>query len=387
MKILINESIIRRLNEESENLKMNVPSDIKVLAKQFNRNGHDLFIVGGAVRDLFYGKEPKDYDLATDANPDRVIEILEKEGYDTIIPKGKSFGVISVIINGEEYEIATFREDGEYKDGRRPESIKFANIDSDVKRRDLTINALYYDITKDKVIDLVGGVDDIKSGQIRTVGNAEDRFNEDRIRILRAIRFAAITNSDLNPDIKSAVQSNNSLKGVSFERIRDEFLKGLSKAKSTVFYLNMIKDLDLFPQIFPDLKVNYDFIEYKNPEIIIATLLLNNSPELVSSKLNNYKYTSKEAYNISTLISLKNLSAENAPILKRKISKVIISDNDLRYFLNEILGFNESFSDAFIKFQLSLSGDDVAKEYNVKGKELGEKINQLETENFLKLIK
>jgi hypothetical protein len=84
---------------------------------------------------------------------------------------------------------------------------------------------------------------------------------------------------------------------------------------------------------------------------------------------------------------LKNLSAENAPILKRKISKVIISDNDLRYFLNEILGFNESFSDAFIKFQLSLSGDDVAKEYNVKGKELGEKINQLETENFLKLIK
>lgn len=387
MKILINESIIRRLNEESENLKMNVPSDIKVLAKQFNRNGHDLFIVGGAVRDLFYGKEPKDYDLATDANPDRVIEILEKEGYDTIIPKGKSFGVISVIINGEEYEIATFREDGEYKDGRRPESIKFANIDSDVKRRDLTINALYYDITKDKVIDLVGGVDDIKSGQIRTVGNAEDRFNEDRIRILRAIRFAAITNSDLNPDIKSAVQSNNSLKGVSFERIRDEFLKGLSKAKSTVFYLNMIKDLDLFPQIFPDLKVNYDFIEYKNPEIIIATLLLNNSPELVSSKLNNYKYTSKEAYNISTLISLKNLSAENTPILKRKIAKVTVSDNDLRYFLNEILGFNESFSDAFIKFQLSLSGDDVAKEYNVKGKELGEKINQLETENFLKLIK
>ena len=387
MKIIINESIIRRLNEESENLKMNVPSDIKVLAKQFNKNGHDLFIVGGAVRDLFYGKEPKDYDLATDANPDRVIEILEKEGYDTIIPKGKSFGVISVIINGEEYEIATFREDGEYKDGRRPESIKFANIDSDVKRRDLTINALYYDITKDKVIDLVGGVDDIKSGQIRTVGNAEDRFNEDRIRILRAIRFAAITNSDLNPDIKSAVQSNNSLKGVSFERIRDEFLKGLSKAKSTVFYLNMIKDLDLFPQIFPDLKVNYDFIEYKNPEIIIATLLLNNSPELISSKLNNYKYTSKEAYNISTLISLKNLSAENAPILKRKIAKVTISDNDLRYFLNEILGFNESFSDAFVKFQLSLSGDDVAKEYNVKGKELGKKINQLETENFLKLIK
>jgi tRNA nucleotidyltransferase/poly(A) polymerase len=204
---------------------------------------------------------------------------------------------------------------------------------------------------------------------------------------LRAIRFAAITNSDLNPDIKSAVQSNNSLKGVSFERIRDEFLKGLSKAKSTVFYLNMIKDLDLFPQIFPDLKINYDFIEYRNPEIIIATLLLNNSPELVSSKLNNYKYTSKEAYNISTLISLKNLSAENAPILKRKIAKVTISDNDLRYFLNEILGFNESFSDAFVKFQLSLSGDDVAKEYNVKGKELGKKINQLETENFLKLIK
>lgn len=386
MKILINESTFRKLNEEIDTPQMKLPSDVEVLARQFKRNGHLLYLVGGAVRDLFYNKEPKDFDLATDANPDKVIEILEKEGYETIIPKGKAFGVVSVVINGEEYEIATFRQDGEYTDGRRPDSIKFADIDSDVKRRDLTINALYYDILNKKVIDLVGGVEDIKDGRIRTVGKAEDRFNEDRIRILRAVRFAAITNSELNDDIKSAVQSNNSLKGVSPERIRDEFLKGISKAKSTVFYMNMLKDLDLFPQIFSNLKINYDFIENKSPEIVIATLLIDNKPEVVNNKLNELKYNSKECYNISTLISLKALSNENVPTFKKKVNKLTVSESDLSYFLKEILGFNSNFVDAFMEFELSLRGDEVTREYGVTGKELGDKINQLEINNFLKLL-
>jgi len=135
-----------------------IPSDIQQIKDVFKQNGFKLYVVGGAVRDALLGKTPKDYDLATDAVPDKVEEMMSKANFKTL-PTGKAFGVINVFTSEGEYEIATFRED--LSGGRRPDAVSFTNIEGDVKRRDLTINALFYDIWLVVVVDLVGGVVDL----------------------------------------------------------------------------------------------------------------------------------------------------------------------------------------------------------------------------------
>lgn len=164
---------------------MYVPEDILDIASIFKRNGYKLYIVGGAVRDFLLNKKIKDYDLATDAVPDKVEEIMKEAGLRTL-PTGKAFGVINVFTDQGEYEVATFRSDGT---GRKPEVKIGAIIESDAARRDLRINALYYDIDKKEIIDLVGGLDDLKNETINMVGNPQERFEEDPLRILRFFRF------------------------------------------------------------------------------------------------------------------------------------------------------------------------------------------------------
>ena len=157
------------LNEYSK-FRLNIPSDIKNIHKLFKKNKKKLFVVGGAVRDAILGKNPKDFDLATDAKPDEVLAIAKKGGLKTV-EVGKQFGV--VIVGG--HEIATFRKD--IGKGRRPSSVDYTDIEGDVKRRDLTINALFYDMDRGEIVDLVGGVADLKKKKIRTVGKATERFD------------------------------------------------------------------------------------------------------------------------------------------------------------------------------------------------------------------
>jgi tRNA nucleotidyltransferase/poly(A) polymerase len=163
-----------------------IPQDIQQIKDVFKKNGFKLYVVGGAVRDALLGKTPKDYDLATDAVPDKVEEMMAKAGLRTL-PTGKAFGVINVFTDQGEYEIATFRSDE--TSGRNPEVKLGATIESDAARRDLRINALYYDLDTNEIIDLVGGLDDLKNGEINMVGNAQKRFEEDPLRILRFFRF------------------------------------------------------------------------------------------------------------------------------------------------------------------------------------------------------
>jgi hypothetical protein len=183
-------SIIRSSLNESEDrrlpLDIDVPQDIWDINKVFAQHGHSLYLVGGCVRDAVMGKKPKDFDLATDAMPDVVKSMMEAAGYKTL-SIGASFGIINVVTDSDQYEIATFRSD--VGDGRRPDSVNFTDMRTDAQRRDLTINALYYDLNTREVIDMVGGLNDIEQGVIRTVGKAADRFREDPLRILRFIRF------------------------------------------------------------------------------------------------------------------------------------------------------------------------------------------------------
>jgi tRNA nucleotidyltransferase/poly(A) polymerase len=288
--------LLKYLDFIFENKKINYKNNVFLddsltkLSNIFSKNNYKLYVVGGAVRDMILNKIPKDIDLVTDAIPDEVENILEKEGIKTI-PTGKAFGVITAIVDGSDYEIATFRED--LSGGRRPDGVSFTDIENDVKRIDLTINALYYDLKNEQIIDFVGGYDDILNNNVRAVGNAKNRFDEDRLRILRVVRFAGRFNSELDADIDKCLKEDSTLTGVSFERIRDEFYKGIKTAKKPLYYLELLKKYNLFKSIFPKIEIDYNFIDSNEPIFVAASLLKNNDIELLKKefdgKLLNWK--------------------------------------------------------------------------------------------------
>jgi tRNA nucleotidyltransferase/poly(A) polymerase len=367
---------------------LEIPNDIKLIHRIFIDNGFKLFIVGGSVRDALLGEIPKDWDLATDAIPDKVEDMMEKANLRTLAT-GKAFGVINVFTEDNEFEIATFREDVFNEptlDGRRPDSVTFTTIEGDVLRRDLTINALFFDLGTSEIVDLVGGVDDLKNGIIRTVGNAENRFNEDRLRILRAIRFAARFSNGLHSGIIDALGKDSGLNGISAERIRDEFLKGLKSANSTVFFLEMLDSFNLFDWIFPNMVVNKKFIEDKDPIVVLATLLKNHEWVKLRKDLNKLTFSTSEIKAIELLTALHKLDIDTAVMFKNIFKNSGVSSDQLRNFGSRE-GIPSQLLAAFEEFELSVNGDEVMKEFNLKpSKELGDKIKELETNNFKKLL-
>ncbi|CAK0762520.1 CCA tRNA nucleotidyltransferase [Gammaproteobacteria bacterium] len=387
IKKILREGLIK---EERIKFNLPIPQDIQQIQFIFNKNGYKLYVVGGAVRDALLNKIPKDYDLATDAVPDEVENMMNNAGLRTL-PTGKAFGVINVFTDEGEYEIATFRED--LSSGRRPDSVSFTNIEGDVKRRDLTINALFFDIDTKEIVDLVGGVNDLKKGIVKTVGAAEDRFGEDRLRILRAIRFAGRFGSDLDPNVDAALQKDASLDGISGERIRDEFIKGIISAKSTDAYLLMLDKYKLFDWVFPNLNVDRRVfrinLDYKGDDyvVLLARLLKDNSIEVLRKKLNELKYSADEIKAIVFLISLLKLDINTAYLLKKIQQTSGVTDDQIRNFgVNE--GISSQLLDAFEEFRLTVTGPEAMERFNIKpGPELGKAIEQLERDNFKNLLK
>lgn len=374
------------LFEERVKSQMSVPKEIKQLHDLFSKRGFKLYIVGGAVRDTLLDKPIKDYDLATDAPPTKVEDMLKKANIKTI-GTGAAFGVINAYMNDEEYEIATFRED--IGKGRRPDSVKFSDIETDVKRRDLTINALFYDIETKEIVDLVGGMADIKNGVVRTVGDAEERFDEDRLRVLRAVRFAARVGSSLDPAIDKALKANNSLEGVSEERIRDEFLKGIKSAKSVKHFLATLAKYGLLQGVFKGVEpLNTNFIESHDKILVMAMLLKGVDFETIGKKLNTIKYSVSEIRPIQFLLSFyQTNNPDNFYTLKKMHEKSVISDNTFLSFI-ELVGGDTAFVHKFINFNFSITGDYVQKHLGIKpGPEMGKAIKQLETKLFFDSLK
>jgi len=181
--------------------------------------GHQAYFAGGSVRDLLLGLDPKDYDVVTDARPDRIAALFRRTQM-----IGAAFGVVQVRLMGHAYEVATFRSDGAYVDGRRPESVTYADtLEEDVARRDFTINALLMEPESGQVIDVVGGRADLEAGLIRAVGEPDRRFAEDRLRMLRAVRFAARFDFALEAETRAAIERHApEVWDVSVERIAIE---------------------------------------------------------------------------------------------------------------------------------------------------------------------
>ena len=185
--------------------------------------GHQAYWAGGCVRDMLLGKEPKDYDIATSATPDQIEDLLEKT-----IPIGKEFGVILAIEGDHQFEVATFRSDSGYSDGRRPDAILFTHAEDDATRRDFTINGIFCDPISKKIYDYVDGQADLKEKLIRFIGDPHERILEDHLRILRAIRFKNTLEFQYHPDTYHAITTHAKLADkVSGERMRDELNKML----------------------------------------------------------------------------------------------------------------------------------------------------------------
>lgn len=226
-----------------------IPKDVENIISRLNEHGYEAYVVGGCVRDSILGRTPNDWDICTSATPDKMIKIFED--YE-VIPTGLKHGTITIVINHIPYECTTFRIDGDYSDSRRPNSVKFTtDIIQDLSRRDFTINAMAYN-PRTGLVDSFGGVNDIKSKVIRCVGNADDRFNEDALRIMRAIRFASVYGFVIEKDTSRAIHCNvKLLNNIAVERISTELCKLLCGKGVLDTLLNYS---DVISTIIPELK-------------------------------------------------------------------------------------------------------------------------------------
>jgi len=218
------------------------------LTRRLQSAGFAAYLVGGSVRDRLLGREIHDFDIATSAKPDEIERL-----FDRTIPVGRKFGVIIVLASGHEFQVATFRAEADYQDGRRPEHVTFSNAQADASRRDFTINGLFYDPVADQLHDWVGGAADLQAKLLRTIGNPAERFAEDHLRLLRAVRFAAQLNFQIEPATFAALQQlAPKIKIISAERIRDELLK-LFRPPHAARGLDLLRDSGLLEQVLPEL--------------------------------------------------------------------------------------------------------------------------------------
>ena len=353
--------------------------------------GFEVFAVGGCVRDCLLGKIPDDWDLCTSAKPDEMIEALSAY---KIIPTGLSHGTIAVKSDENFVEITTYRSDGEYYDCRHPKNVKFVrSIEEDLKRRDFTINAFAYNAQKN-IIDLFEGKTDLENKIIRCVGDPFKRFNEDALRIMRAIRFAAVLDFEIESSTEKALsECINLLSEISTERI-------LSELKKIILSKNPHKIIHKYKKIFEYiLKTNLFeediFMTSQLPQDLpmrFAALLYSVESDLVDKTLHSLKFDKTSCKEIRMYLSLKNeypylnksdckrfLNRCGEGMVNKCIEFLTASDKNnsyewqqVRKYVNNIIAKNECYSIA----SLDISGADI-KKLGYTGKEIGYILNIL----------
>lgn len=378
--------------ESKTSTEIPLPNDIIEISNAYIKAGKDIFLVGGAVRDFIQGVKPKDWDLVTNALPDESKEILK--GFRVSDEQGKNFGVLRVYTKDEPegYEIASYRRDisggrDTKGDDQKVQMGSNVTIEDDCMRRDLTINALFYDIKNKKIVDLVGGVDDINNGIVRSVGDASQRFIEDRLRILRIFRFSARVGGKIDDETSKAILNDNRLKGigpkddVSQERIWEEMLKAKKQAKDYNYYLSLFTKYNMWGEVFPGVKINTKQVESKNFIILIANLFLGNSTDKLEVKLVQYfKIDSDTAKKVVFLLDLLNLTPEIVLDTYRKKVSCSIDDVTILEWL-KVTGNETSMLIKFVDYKPTVSSQELM-ERGFKGRDLGLKIKELEIEKF-----
>lgn len=218
------------------------------IVERLRQEGYEAYFAGGCVRDMLLDKPPQDYDIATSAHPEDVQALFEET-----IPVGAQFGVILVLIEGQPFEVASFRHDGPYLDGRRPSQVRYGSLEEDVRRRDFTVNGMVYDPIAGTVIDLVDGREDLKQRRIRAIGDAQRRFEEDRLRMIRAVRLAASMNFTIENSTFAAIQRlAPTIRDIAWERIGDEVTRILTEGGARRGF-EMLDESGLLKVLLPEI--------------------------------------------------------------------------------------------------------------------------------------
>ena len=387
---------------------MELPENVRNIISTIEKNGCEAYAVGGCVRDTLMGKTPSDWDITTSALPMQV-----KSMFGRTVDTGLKHGTVTVMIGKTGYEVTTYRIDGEYKDGRHPESVEFAlNLVEDLKRRDFTINAMAYN-DKNGLVDEFDGRGDLERKVIRCVGNPMERFTEDALRMMRAIRFSAQLSFDIHPDTYDAINKlSDTIKQVSMERIQVELTKTLvsdNPEKVELFY-----STGIFAAVLPEISRIFEGRYRQNalcmvrftentPVLRYAALLNSLEPEEARSLLRRLKmdnHTDKKKKAI--VAKSKGKIDENEPAIREALNRLgkdlmnnlLIHSEALAKAKEEITGVKlygthnhivavrkmmEGIidrGDCFTIKDLDITGNDLI-EYGMSGSQIGRTLNEL----------
>ena len=367
-----------------------------IVLERLEDSGYKAYLVGGCLRDMMMGRQPHDFDIATSAEPETVMSIFSDF---EVIPTGIKHGTVTVMIDSEPIEITTFRKDSDYSDGRRPDSITFTDkIEDDLSRRDFTINAMAFGLDGE-IVDPFGGKSDIKSRVIRTVGSAEDRFSEDGLRILRAIRFASVLGFAIERETKEAIHKlSRMLDKVSFERVFSEMSKIILSEKPSVQFREF---KDVFSRVAPEFSEIKDFehtlktVDRVEPEIALRfTALLHTLGEgqadSVLRKLKSDGVTIQKVTKLvrffdtdidSSKVAIKKLMSEMGEsdffsLIKLKVAdepEKTVELEKARQIAEKVIADKECFK---LK-DMAVKGDDLIKSGITMGPEIGKTLNML----------
>ncbi|MVX66288.1 HD domain-containing protein [Clostridium chromiireducens] len=414
---------------------VNMPRNVEYIIDTLIKSGSEAFIVGGCVRDIILNKEPKDWDITTKARPEEVIRLFDK-----VILTGLKHGTVTVVLDRENYEVTTYRTDGEYEDNRHPKEVEFVDsLKEDLARRDFTINAMAYNY-KVGLIDYFEGAKDLKNKIIKTVGEPEKRFNEDSLRMLRAVRFSAQLDFNISENVLCSIKKlKNNIKNISRERIRDEFNKILLYNPRKI---DILRECELLEFIIPEFKGTYNFnqnnpyhihdlyshtllsIESIEPSLYLRlTMALHDLGKVISKSidkkgishyyghgkesvrlskeiLKSLKYDNNSIEKILTLIQYHDCTLKSKLSVKRMLNKIgeellrdlikvqradILAQNpDYRWErlenlaeVEEKLNLIIAQKECFNLKDLKINGGDLISLGFVKGKEIGETLQKL----------
>lgn len=297
---------------------MNVQAHATDIVRKLSQEGYKAYFAGGWVRDHLMGHPSDDIDIATDAPPEKILNLFPR----TILV-GLAFGVVIVVIEGHQFEVATFRRDVNYVGGRKPTQIELSTPQEDASRRDFTINGMFYDPLKKTIYDYVGGVEDIKHQIIRTIGDPYERFVEDRLRMIRALRFSARFGFHIDPETQEAILANADtlFPAVAMERVWQEFSK-MSKYPRFDLALIEMHRLELLPVIFPSLRgihlneikqrvAHFSTFPEKTESILYLMQLFPEATEEDAEELCRYLKTSVFDSNLAKLFLASKKLVEN----------------------------------------------------------------------------
>ena len=355
---------------------MKPDSAIEIVRKLRDR-GHEAYLVGGCVRDMVMKLEPADYDIATNAPPEAVMKIFPHTQ-----AIGVQFGVVLVIHRGHPYEVATFRSDEAYVDGRRPTGVVFTDARSDVLRRDFTINGLLYDPIENRVLDYVSGQDDIQRRIVRAIGDPRKRFAEDKLRLLRAVRFAARFEYVIEEQTWDALREMApQIQQVSAERISSEVQRILTEGHAARGF-RLLHDSGLMRAIFPEILLDTHLEDClfalpagSMPDFALAVLLHETPRPLAAAVLERLRLSNAQAAHACSLIEslpfFRDAGERPVHALKRFLRKPRIEDHlELERLCavssgrglanyNFVLEKRQSWSDTDITPAALISGDDL----------------------------